>query len=346
MKVNVNREKILLIVTLTVTMVVSMLLATIVTTQVKRYEVTQNLLATYMNLTMDTNMEKDIRQLLKEEELPAVIGGYVRYLTQGLRSGIFVWEAPYAYLNLDTSAFLTEGRTFTEEEIVQGKNVALASTEQLDVQLGEDIVIEGISYQVIGLFASIPQIRENDIDTIIPVRSGVYDVKNSVIANITFDQVLNEQQKTILADYVGGYLNPSEGERVKSYRDGYYLDYTLLIVILMAVCVINVIMLFRYLTAQNLKKYVIMKASGATNFTVFRRIFLTSFAYVVGCFVLAGGLYPLTQGVRKWFFIEESIHITGAVWLLLGYIVVVSTFLIPFARKVARRPIVDRSLWR
>ncbi len=357
--------KFLIVSALVVSILVSILLTGILTTFINMYIIDNEALSTYTltGLKEYEDGTHNIYSILEDTELPE-IKDFVCFLADENTGGI-IFEKKYDFF-VYRQLYEEEpvlGRFFTEEELEKGEKVAVVSKQAIRSKLyksdgtlykvGEKFNIRGTEYEIIGIYDSVVYNTKGynfpkDLDYIIPARSTVQNIMGSVAAEIQFFRPLSASENKTLLSYTNyGYGRiTSNGQMIRNSQKIVYIEYGGYVLVILILCAVNAVILFRYLAVENIKKYTVMKACGAKNTDIFFRIYGNSMAYVVISFVIALILYPATAPLRDYFYIDSEFTLKGAALLLAGYIAVISICLAKPARDLASRPIVDRRLWK
>lgn len=164
---------------------------------------------------------------------------------------------------------LDEGRTFTNDEIKNGTKSIILTSESYNgknYKVGDQIEYFDSIYTVIGLFAESDQYHGPF--AIVPPESIERDLTSSTV-DFTFAGLptkdIVKTINTTLTENLNTTIQSEELVVADTDLQKYYTTMKILIILIVVVAAVNLFILFRYIVAKEMRKYILFKMCGAGN---------------------------------------------------------------------------------
>lgn len=198
--------------------------------------------------------------------------------------------------NLESQGILLSGRYFTDEQEMNGENVALISDDRHNaVSCAEKLMIDedtiffmGKEYKIIGktkIFKVL--VPFNTLDDDIPIKELIFNFSD-VMTRSQYNEIKEKIQKNFgeIADIPE--LDIPEAE---SY---YYYNTIIIIAVLIAVfAAINFAFLYKYILSKRIKSLAVFRICGCTRGKALRIFLSECMVITIPCFIFATLLYAL-----------------------------------------------------
>lgn len=219
------------------------------------------------------------------EHIYEVLGGEKITDTSGIGSEFYgIWaelifdQDHKLYEEKDMNFSLIQGRFFSDEEIINGKNVIMLSNKylyehNLDYKVNDYIRIRNTDYKIVGIYKSVSARIAIPYNT---VRNKDGLEFGSIYINVN-EKITKTEKKQLISDIPDIQIEIANKGEI-NYQIIYSLIYAGMVVVVDILCVCNLIHLMKVYNQNNRRKFEIYKSLGASQKTLrtIKYAFLTS----------------------------------------------------------------------
>lgn len=300
------------------------------------------------------------------DSFSGLTGGSGSYALYSEFDGYPVMDQSFCSYLYIPSPHIIRGRWFTVEEILNGDNVVVLSQPWLEEnrpELNPDTLeiftINDIAYRVVGLTDGVDKtLEEYDISSnYIPYRtmernetddSGFMIAGYQVFIEFVRPLTKDERLQIGLSFAQGGNVDlPMSNLDVSG--SGYLLNTLVvfgIVVMMIFVCAINIMGLYRSVLKMNSYRYMVYKVCGARSSFISHTLRFTTVCFTVLSSICGGLLYGIVSHFVPKEFLPVSLPWYGYVVTILLMTGLLLAVVYPMIRDITRRQPLDRQLWR
>lgn len=205
------------------------------------------------------------------EHIYEVLGSEKIVSTSGIGSEFYgIWaelifdDAHKQYEEKDMNFSLIQGRFFSDEEIINGKNVIMLSNKylyehNLDYKVNDYIRIRNTEYKIVGIYKSVSAriaIPYNTVKNKDGLEFG------SLYINVN-EKITKSERKQLISDIPDIQIEIANKGEI-NYQIIYSLIYAGMVVVVDILCVCNLMYLMKVYNQNNRRKFEIYKSLGAS----------------------------------------------------------------------------------